>query len=841
MRGKGAREAGRQAGRRMAHTWEHVPGAGPRCACEICRDLRARGVDHDAGFDDGSGLGAYPWGYKGNGCVQCLAAAGHSRCAHHALVEEREAARQRKAWEHEARFVCPVELDFDAGLVPGVLELGKAVLLDGPTALFRVTDASKVPAALMSRGTAGCVECARVEFRSGRWCALSGPPMSRDRQWISLADLEPVSTADANLLVALSPDLCCSLPADLTERGTWCALCGGRGGKNEWDDDTGEEGDDKGGMRTDSSDSEEDWGASAPPCPPTGAATMASAHAANEHGLVCYGRGDFAGAMEACGRAARLLPLSAPYAYNFACAAGKAGKFPAAAKGARAAMANDPNHAKAGHLLAAVLLAAAQEMSGNERRNTVLEAALVTGTEAAARCGCAESNMPPFGEEGGTEGYGAAYGAACARCKRWEADRGKIVMSLLHHCEGGDGADSDSDSDEDDLCANPEDALRRADMQLSHDPTSVQERLARCHALVLVGAGLRSLDELKAMRDGLESGEEVHWSSQEQAKLYYIEALAMLSIGGTLLREALVCLRQSLAIARVGKAVRLECTLLHAAAAHATLFGRFPDPGAASASAFTKALASLLSSECPEIAYVACDLRCGHVLALLYAANRDTGAARVLPAAMEALDAAWTSGGSSHEATILLRALCLRTQGGKGVGAACLAALSRLRDAANLDDASHCRFISPMRLEALWTEARDATRREVLEEEARHEQEAYARAAARRADTERARRPGGPADGRGDSEHSPLDSALAVLDLTPSATAAEVRNAYKRGVMKWHPDKWATRHPIEIEAASERFALISDAYEVALAHLPPDDYFSNAPAGSMVDSRIPVV
>ena len=800
----------------MAKTWEHVEGAGPRCACHVCRDLRSRGADNDEGFDDGTGLGAYPWGYNGNGCAQCLGLPAGRMCEHHAEVEGRETARQKRIWEDEARFEGTVDLDFDAGLHPTVLALARAVFLNGTSAHFWVMDASQVPAKLVT--DEGHVMCTRAEYRYGRWCALVRKPEGKDRQWIPLAALEPVATADASLLVALSPDLCCSLPADPNEQWAWCSLCGGQGGKDEW----GDVGEGAGELEDDAGEGGKGFAAPLP----MGAATMASAHAANNRGLACYAEGDYAGAMASCGRAMRLAPLSPAYAYNWACAASKVGKYSAAAKGARAALDNDPNHTRAGHLLSSVLLAAAREMPWDEKRDSVLEAALVSGTEAMARC---------------CEGVADAEGKECARCKRWEADRGQIIKALLTQCEGGNGSDSDDDEDDEDLRSNPEEALRRADMYLSGDPNSICDRLSRCQALAAVGAASMALDELEELRPS----NDAQWSTQDLAKFHYVEAVAALATGRPLLRDALVSLRQSLTADRVGKAVRLECALLRAAAAHATLFGRFSDLSEASQISFSEATTSLLLSGCPEAAHIACDLRCGNILGLLHAANTNQAlpgedkvgeaprdSARVPSAVMDALNDSWTSGGAFHEATILLRTLCLSTDGGPGVGAACLAALGPLRSSAA--GASPCRIISPMRLEALWSDARAAAKREALAEEAHHEKEAFARAAARRAESVRAQRPS-PETGS-DPKESALDTALAVLDLAPSATATEVRAAYKRAVMQWHPDRWATRHPIEVDAASERFTLIHNAYEVALAHLPPDA----AAPWSMVDSRIPV-
>ena len=57
------------------------------------------------------------------------------------------------------------------------------------------------------------------------------------------------------------------------------------------------------------------------------------------------------------------------------------------------------------------------------------------------------------------------------------------------------------------------------------------------------------------------------------------------------------------------------------------------------------------------------------------------------------------------------------------------------------------------------------------------------------------------------------DSAYAVLEIDPSATDDEVRQAYRRMAMKNHPDKVATLGPEVQKAAEEKFRQIQEAYE----------------------------
>lgn len=57
------------------------------------------------------------------------------------------------------------------------------------------------------------------------------------------------------------------------------------------------------------------------------------------------------------------------------------------------------------------------------------------------------------------------------------------------------------------------------------------------------------------------------------------------------------------------------------------------------------------------------------------------------------------------------------------------------------------------------------------------------------------------------------DSAYSVLEIDPSATDDEVRQAYRRMAMKNHPDKVATLGPEVQKAAEEKFRQIQEAYE----------------------------
>ena len=56
-------------------------------------------------------------------------------------------------------------------------------------------------------------------------------------------------------------------------------------------------------------------------------------------------------------------------------------------------------------------------------------------------------------------------------------------------------------------------------------------------------------------------------------------------------------------------------------------------------------------------------------------------------------------------------------------------------------------------------------------------------------------------------------SAYTVLEISPSATDDEVKTAYRRMAMKYHPDKVATLGEDVHKAAEEKFRKIQEAYE----------------------------
>ena len=56
------------------------------------------------------------------------------------------------------------------------------------------------------------------------------------------------------------------------------------------------------------------------------------------------------------------------------------------------------------------------------------------------------------------------------------------------------------------------------------------------------------------------------------------------------------------------------------------------------------------------------------------------------------------------------------------------------------------------------------------------------------------------------------DSAYTVLEISPSATNDEVKAAYRRMAMKYHPDRVSTLGPEVQKSAEEKFKQVQDAY-----------------------------
>lgn len=58
-----------------------------------------------------------------------------------------------------------------------------------------------------------------------------------------------------------------------------------------------------------------------------------------------------------------------------------------------------------------------------------------------------------------------------------------------------------------------------------------------------------------------------------------------------------------------------------------------------------------------------------------------------------------------------------------------------------------------------------------------------------------------------------VDSDYSVLEISPTATDDEVKAAYRRMAMKYHPDKVATLGPEVQKSAAEKFRKVQEAYE----------------------------
>ena len=57
------------------------------------------------------------------------------------------------------------------------------------------------------------------------------------------------------------------------------------------------------------------------------------------------------------------------------------------------------------------------------------------------------------------------------------------------------------------------------------------------------------------------------------------------------------------------------------------------------------------------------------------------------------------------------------------------------------------------------------------------------------------------------------DSNYKILEITPDATNDEVKKAYRKMAIKYHPDKVATLGEDIQKAAEEKFKAVSQAYE----------------------------
>ena len=53
-----------------------------------------------------------------------------------------------------------------------------------------------------------------------------------------------------------------------------------------------------------------------------------------------------------------------------------------------------------------------------------------------------------------------------------------------------------------------------------------------------------------------------------------------------------------------------------------------------------------------------------------------------------------------------------------------------------------------------------------------------------------------------------------MLGLTPTASLADLRRAYKQLAAKWHPDKWSSSSKADQSDASAKFVDVATAYRM---------------------------
>lgn len=77
--------------------------------------------------------------------------------------------------------------------------------------------------------------------------------------------------------------------------------------------------------------------------------------------------------------------------------------------------------------------------------------------------------------------------------------------------------------------------------------------------------------------------------------------------------------------------------------------------------------------------------------------------------------------------------------------------------------------------------------------------------------------------------------AFKVLGLSESASTEEIKKAYRKLALKWHPDKWSDKSQEEQKTATEKFKEISVAYKISIGEIteefvsqqPNDDWINN--------------
>ncbi len=53
-----------------------------------------------------------------------------------------------------------------------------------------------------------------------------------------------------------------------------------------------------------------------------------------------------------------------------------------------------------------------------------------------------------------------------------------------------------------------------------------------------------------------------------------------------------------------------------------------------------------------------------------------------------------------------------------------------------------------------------------------------------------------------------------ILGVSKDATDEQIKKAYKKQAVKWHPDRWGDKSEAEQKKAEENFKEVAEAYEV---------------------------
>lgn len=77
--------------------------------------------------------------------------------------------------------------------------------------------------------------------------------------------------------------------------------------------------------------------------------------------------------------------------------------------------------------------------------------------------------------------------------------------------------------------------------------------------------------------------------------------------------------------------------------------------------------------------------------------------------------------------------------------------------------------------------------------------------------------------------------AFKVLGLSESASTKEIRKAYCKLALKWHPDKWSDKSQEEQKTATEKFKEISVAYKISIGEMT-EEFISKQPNDDWIDN-----